>query len=380
MSEDIEFDFSSTYTKNFPKILEVLNISLAVTSYQSAKLVFIRSKENKINTHFKTFHRPMGIYVDKNRLTLGTHTEVLEYKRNEQLLSNVKQGALDDENKLTKKVLEKEEKELKELRIKKKKEIDELKQADTLYIPRASLVTGMINIHDIAWGDEGLWVVNSTFSCLSTLSSENSFVVRWKPKFITELVPEDRCHLNGMAMLNGKPKYVTTFNKENSKDSWSESKKNDGTLIDIDTNEMLIEGMMLPHSPKVYKDKVYVCESGLGVVWEFDPKTKEKKEVIKLKGFTRGLNFYGDLMFVGLSKMRTSSVTDPLPISKEDETYSGVWIINMEDNTQIGHIKFDGDVDQIYDIGIIEDSSYPELLERESTLVRYLFDFKEDKI
>ena len=380
MAEDIEFDYKSTYTSNFPKILEALNISLVVTCYQSAKLVLIRSTESKINTHFKTFHRPMGIYVDKNRLTLGTHTEVLEYKRNDDLLETVKNGALDDENKLTRKVLEKDQEELEELREKKEKELAELKKADTLYMPRASLVTGMINIHDIAWGDEGLWVVNSTFSCLSTLSPDNSFVARWKPKFITELVPEDRCHLNGMAMLNGKPKYVTTFNKKNSLDSWTDTKKYDGTLIDIDTDEILLDEMVMPHSPKVYKDKVYVCESGLGIVWEFDPKTKEKKQVVKLKGFTRGLYFYGGLMFVGLSQVRTSSITDPIPLSKEDKTYSGVWIINMDNNTEIGYIKFDGDLDQVYDIAIMPDTSYPELLERESTLIRYLFDFKEEII
>lgn len=381
MEEDIEFDLSSSYTDNFPKILEALNISLAVTSYQSAKLIFIRSRENKINTHFKSFHRPMGIYVDENRLTLGTHTEVVEYKRNDAILSNIKKGYLDDESQLTRKVLEKDQKELEKLRKEKKKELEEVKQADTLYIPRAALVTGMINIHDIAWGDEGLWVVNSTFSCLSTLSPNNSFVARWKPSFITELRPEDRCHLNGMAMVDGKPKYITTFNKENTKDSWSKTKVYDGTLIDIDTNEILLDGMIMPHSPRVYKDRIYLCESGLGIVWEFNPKTKEKKQVIKLKGFTRGIYFYGGLMFVGLSKVRSSDINNPIPLSKdENETYSGVWIIDIENNIQIGHIKFEGDIDQIYDVGVVPDANYPELLDRESILIRHLFDFTEVEI
>jgi len=224
-------------------------------------------------------------------------------------------------------------------------------------------------------------VVNSTFSCLSTLSPDSSFVARWKPKFISELVPEDRCHLNGMAMLDGKPKYVTTFNMEDSRDSWSEGRIDYGTLIDIDTDEILIEGMIMPHSPKVYKDEVYVCESGYGLVWKYNPKTKEKTQVIKLQGFTRGLYFYGGIMFVGTSQVRASEIKNPTPISKEyDETYAGVWMVNLEDNSVIGYIKFEGDIDQIYDIAIIPDSTIPELLNINSSLTRHLFDFMEDMI
>ncbi|MEA3354462.1 MAG: TIGR03032 family protein [Campylobacterota bacterium] len=376
--KESEFDFSSISTDNFPKILKALNISLAVTSYQSARLILIRSDGNTIDTNLKTFPRPMGIYADKDRITLGTFNQVLEFKRSDDILENIKSGSLDSTGNFSKKVLEKDKEEMEKLREQRDKEIEEIKQADSLYLHRASLTTGMINIHDIAWGDEGLWVVNSTFSCLSTLSPNNSFIARWKPEFISELVPEDRCHLNGMAMLEGRPKYVTTFNMEDSKDSWSQGRIDYGTLIDIDTNEILIEGMIMPHSPKVYKDDVYVCESGLGVVWRYNPKTKEKTEVVKLQGFTRGLYFYGGIMFVGLSQVRASEIKNPTPLSIEyDETYAGVWMINLETNEEIGHIKFDGDVDQIYDIAVIPGSTMPELLDVNSSLTRHIFDFTE---
>jgi len=138
--------------------------------------------------------------------------------------------------------------------------------------------------------------------------------------------------------------------------------------------------MIMPHSPKVYKDAVYVCESGLGVVWKYNLKTKEKSLVVKLQGFTRGLYFYGGVMFVGLSQVRASEIKNPIQISKEyDETYAGVWMINLENNTEIGHIKFDGDVDQIYDIAIIPNSAYVELLNVTSPLTRHLFDYTEVK-
>jgi len=378
-STEPEFDFSSTATDNFAKILKALNISLAVRSYQSARLILVRSDGETIDTNLKAFPRPMGIYADENHIALGTFNQVLEFKRADDILESIKNGSLDNTGTFSTKVLEKDKEKMQELKEYRDEEIAEVRKADALHLPRASLTTGMINIHDIAWGDEGLWVVNSTFSCLSTLSPDNSFVARWKPKFISKLVPEDRCHLNGMAMLNGKPKYVTTFNMEDSRDSWSEGRIDYGTLIDIDTDEILIEGMIMPHSPKVYKGEVYVCESGLGVVWRYNPITKEKAQVVKLQGFTRGLYFYGGVMFVGLSQVRASEIKTPSPISTMyDETYAGVWMINLEDNTEIGHIKFDGDVDQIYDIAIIPDSTMPELLNVNSSLTRHIFDFRDE--
>ncbi len=171
-TEDIEsFDFSSAYTDNFPSILKALNISLAVTSYQSARLFFIRSDGETIDTNFNFFPRPMGIYADENRITLGTFTQVLEFKRSDDLLSQIKAGALDHEEKMTRKILEKDKEAMDQLRENREKELAAVKESDALYLSRAALTTGMINIHDIDWGDEGLWVVNSTFSCLSTLST-----------------------------------------------------------------------------------------------------------------------------------------------------------------------------------------------------------------
>ncbi|MGA1932839.1 TIGR03032 family protein [Arcobacter sp. YIC-464] len=377
-NEEDKFDFSSTYSDNFPKILKALNISLAVTSYQSERLILVRSdEEGNLDTNLKAFPRPMGVYVDEDRITLGTLTSVVEFRRSDEVLESIKKGSLDNTGNFTKKVLEKDKEEMQRLKDEREKELSEIKKADSLYLHRASLTTGMINIHDIAWGDEGLWVVNSTFSCLSTLSPDSSFVARWKPPFISELVPEDRCHLNGMAMLDGKPKYVTTFNKEDTRDSWNETKIYDGTLIDVDTNEILIDGMIMPHSPKVYNGEVYVCDSGYGTVFKYNPITKERTQIVKLQGFTRGLYFYGGIMFVGTSQVRVSDMKNPMPISKEyNETYAGVWMINLEDNSVIGYIKFDGDVDQIYDVAIIPDSINPEIISEDSSLTRHIFDFK----
>ena len=162
---------------------------MAVTSYQVAKLFFIRSDNGKIETDFKSFPRPMGIYADENRMTLGTFTEVLEFKRSDNILAQIQGGTLDNEENFSKKVLEKDKDRMEELKKSREEEIDKIKSSDSLYLPRASITTGMINIHDIAWGDEGLWVVNSTFSCLSTLSPDSSFIARWKTTIYIRTCP-----------------------------------------------------------------------------------------------------------------------------------------------------------------------------------------------
>ncbi|MDX8389294.1 MAG: TIGR03032 family protein [Mariprofundaceae bacterium] len=377
--EEKAFDFSSSYSDNFPQILAKLNISLAVTSYQSSRIFIIRSDGKSIDIHLSTFPRPMGVYADRERLTLGTFTQVMDFKRSDALLHKIKAGELDHEEKLTKKVLEKDKGQMVEFIKRRDEEIAKIKKADALYLPRIALTTGMINIHDIAWGNEGLWVVNSTFSCLATLAPDHSFVARWKPHFITDLAPEDRCHLNGMAMKDGKPKYVTTFNKFNDRDSWVESDSHDGTLMDVDLNKVLLDGLIMPHSPRFHAGHVYLCDSGTGRVLRYSPESGKVTTVIKLQGFPRGLNFYGSLMFVGLSKTRQSDTKKPIPISTEyEETLSGIWVVNLENNSEVAHIRFDGDVAQIYDVAVIPETCFPALLSNQNPLVRHTFDFREN--
>lgn len=379
LASEHRFSFSSQHTSNLPRILKALNLSLAVTSYQCSRLITIRTQDGEhLDTRFTEFSQPMGICADEDRFTIGTANEVIDFRRSDALLEAIKSGAMDNTDGLSKKVLEKQQSELEKLLEQRDKELVRVKRADALYLQRGTITTGMINIHDIAWGDEGLWVVNSAFSCLSTLSPMHSFIARWKPEFISELGPEDRCHLNGMAMLDGRPRYVTTFNMENNRDSWSDGRIDYGTLIDIDTNELLVEGMILPHSPKCHDGFVYVCESGFGHVWKVDPKTKEKTLVVSLPGFTRGLYFYDQLMFVGTSRLRKRNNKNPIPLRDlHEETQAGIWVINLATNQQIGHITFDGDIDQIYDVAILPNSTMPEFITKDNPLSRHLYDFTE---
>jgi uncharacterized protein (TIGR03032 family) len=133
---------------------------------------------------------------------------------------------------------------------------------DALYLPRATFHTGDLNVHDLAFADDGLWFVNSRFSCLSALSRDFSFIPRWKPPFISELVPEDRCHLNGLAVVNGKPKYVTALGETDVVGGWRARKATGGVLMDVESGAVLLRGLSMPHSPRWHHGRLWLLNSG----------------------------------------------------------------------------------------------------------------------
>lgn len=336
-----ELDFTSSCSSNFPALLAGLKLSLVVTSYQAHKLFFLRSDGKTLDVNFKNFARPMGLAVSADQITLGTLHQVWRFRRCDDALQGLGQP-----------------------------------QADACYVPDACHTTGLINIHDIAYGKKGLWVVNSAFSCLATLEPGYNFTPQWKPDFISELMPEDRCHLNGMTLLDGEPAYVTTFNQENTRRSWRDAAKDRGSLIEVKTGKLKLNNLVMPHSPRCYNGYVYFCESGHGLVRRYDPKTDEVVDVVKLQGFTRGMDFYGPLMFVGLSKTRQSGVAEPAPIAQEfDETLSGIWCINLADHSVVGYVRFEGNIDQIYDVAVLAGAVYPELLLPEDEQAMQVFHF-----
>lgn len=387
-----ELDFSCQYSDNLPAFFKQLNISVAFTSYQAGRLMLLRSDGKSLDVNFKSFSRPMGLAVTEQGLTLGIFTQIMQFQREDGLLDKIKQPLKKIEDDITAprikpkdELAEKEEPtvQLNETDAQKKQKLYEESlyapvddRADACFITRASHYTGMINVHDIGWGEEGLWAVNSSFSCLCTIEPDYSFVPHWKPYFISELAAEDRCHLNGMTLRDGKPAYVTTFSTFNESAMWRKSKDFNGTLMDVDTNKILVDGLAMPHSPRWYRDKVYFCNSGEGQICSYDPNTKQMEIIAEVPGFTRGMSFYGPFMLVGLSKVRASDVTRPAPLAKKyPETFSGVWVINLDDNSIVGHVSFTGNVDQIYDVAVLPGCSFPEIIEPSHPRMRNHFCF-----
>jgi uncharacterized protein (TIGR03032 family) len=234
---------------------------------------------------------------------------------------------------------------------------------DACFIPRSSSVTGDIRSHDIAWAGDDLWIVNTYFSCLCTLHPDYSFVPRWQPPFITELAAADRCHLNGLAVVDGEPKYVTALGETNTAEGWRPQKAAGGILMDVASGEVVTRGLSMPHSPRVHADRVWVLESGTGQVQVVDVKSGKRDTIAELPGFARGLAFYGPFAFVGLSKIRESAMFGGLPIaSRVKDLQCGIWVLDVYTGRTIEFMQFEAGVEEIFAVEVLAGFRFPEIL------------------
>ena len=308
-------DLRSVHTSNLPEIFEQLGISLIVSTYQAGKAIVVRSDNGTLNTHFRSFAKPMGIVADQARLTIGGSNTVWEYH-------NMPAVA---------------------------KKLEPVGKHDACYLPRRIHVTGDIDIHELARdGANELWLVNTRFCCLCTLDAEHSFHPRWRPPFVTALAPEDRCHLNGLAIVDGRPKYVTALGETDTPGGWRANKANGGVLMDIESNEILLRGLSMPHSPRWYRGKLWLLESGEGSLAQVDLERCTWQTVAQLPGFTRGIDFVGPLAFIGLSQVRESAVFSGIPlVDRVRERTCGVWIVHIETGQTVGFLRFEAGVQEI---------------------------------
>jgi len=320
----------SVCTPNLPDILRALNISLLVSTYQAWKVVLVRADGDVIATHYRTVERPMGLAVRQNRLSIGGKQGVWH-------LQNVSTVG---------------------------RKLDPTGKRDACYLPQRVQVTGDIDVHEMAWtAEDELWAVNTRFCCLCTLDDDHSFTPRWRPDFVTALAPQDRCHLNGLALVQGRPKYVTALGETDTPGGWRENKRDGGILIDVETNEVLLRGISMPHSPRWHDGKLCLLESGEGSLAVVDLEAGTTSTVTKLPGYTRGLDFVGPLAFIGLSQVRESATFSGVPlVERLDERTCGIWVVNIRTGKTVASLRFEEGVQEIFSVQVLRDITCPEIM------------------
>jgi len=320
----------SVFTANLPEIFRRLGISLALSTYQAGKVILVREDEGVINTHFRNFHKPMGIAHDRGRLTVGGANTVWYYRNMPAVASK-----LEPEGK-----------------------------HDACFLPRRIHVTGDVDIHEMAYNAAGeLVIVNTRFCTLCTLDADHSFTPIWRPPFVTALAPQDRCHLNGLCMVDGEPRYVTALGETDTPGGWRESKKDGGLLMDVTTNEILLRGLSMPHSPRLYGGRLWLLESGEGSLAVADLQEQSWQTITRLPGFTRGIDFIGPLAFIGLSQVRESAVFSGIPlVERLAERTCGVWVVNIQTGETVAFLRFESGVQEIFAVQILP-ARFPEMLE-----------------
>jgi uncharacterized protein (TIGR03032 family) len=319
------------HTANLAALFDQLHISLLVSTYQAGKVIVVRHDGGVLNTHFRSFAKPMGIAADHTRLTIGGTNTVWEY-RNVPAVTRT---------------------------------LEPPDKHDACYVPRRLHVTGDIDIHEMAYDQHyDLWVINTRFCCLCTLDADHSFSPRWRPPFVSALAPEDRCHLNGLGMVDGRPRYVTALGTTDTPGGWRANKAGGGILMDLDTNDIVLRGLSMPHSPRWYQGQLWFLESGQGSLARADLQRGCWETVAQVPGFTRGLDFCGPLAFIGLSQVRESAVFSGIPlVQRLKERTCGVWVVHIETGQAVGFLRFEAGVQEIFAVQVLSGLRFPEVLE-----------------
>ena len=296
----------------------------------------------QITLLLRQFQKPMGIAVQGQQLAIATQHEVWLFAN----APNLAPTYLEDQP----------------------------GRYDALYLPRALHFTGDLNIHDIAYGNDGLWAVNTRFSCLASLSADFSFIPRWRPPFISDDVPEDRCHLNGLAMVDGQPRYVTAFGATDTVGGWRDHKHAGGILIDVEQHEVILRGLCMPHSPCWYGDRLWLLNSGAGELWQVDPQSGKHQVVCTLPGFLRGLCCVGNWAIVGLSQIRERRIFGELPVQQRfPQLICGIAIVNLTTGELAGTLEFTHGCQEISAVQFLPQITRPTILNAEKTAMRQAF-------
>ncbi|RMF59274.1 MAG: TIGR03032 family protein [Bacteroidetes bacterium] len=328
MNQQAPAPFSCTYTAEVPDILAFLGGSLILTTYQAGKVILLSPSGENLIQLARNFRKPMGMAVEGSRLALATQYEVV-------LLESVPGLAAGYPNKPG--------------------------YYDTLFVPRATYCTGEIDLHDMAFGTGGLWAVNTLFSCLCQIDERYSFRPRWRPPFVSACVPEDRCHLNGMAMADGEPVYVTALARTDTPKGWRAHRLDGGVIVHVPTGEVVLEGLAMPHSPRLVEGRLFFVTSADGALCVADPASGTYEVVTRVPGFARGLASYGEYLFVGHSRIRKKHMFGDLPVAQRDPC-AGITVVHRPSGRVAGLIRYHASCEEIYDVHVLPGVLRPGIL------------------
>jgi uncharacterized protein (TIGR03032 family) len=310
-------DFSYTASDNLIEILDEIGGSLLISTYQAGRLVAVGVSQGSLTVSLHSFDQIMGIAVDADKIAVGSLSQIWLLKSQPDIAARIEPAG----------------------------------RHDQCFITRSSHVTGEIRVHEMAWAKGELWFVNTLFSCLCTPHPALSFVPRWKPHFISSLIPRDCCHLNGLAVAMGSVRYVTALAASSTAEGWRDHKLTGGCLIDVSRNETAARGFVMPHSPRFHESRVWLLDSGNGRVITVDPTSGRAETVAELPGYPRGLAFAGRYALVGLSRVRVKSGFSDLPIAQRGvELKCGIAFVELATGRLVSLLEFPSGIHETFDV------------------------------
>lgn len=332
----VEIDAS----RNFVSWLIEQRLSLAITTYQSNRLLLVGvNPQGRLSVVLRSFDRIMGLWASPDRLCFSTRHQIWQLP-----------NALPDQQ--------------------------TRRGSDRLYIPRLCHYTGEIDAHDLAVDAAGRLVfINTLHSCVATTSERYSFEALWRPPFISRLAPEDRCHLNGLALRDGQPRYVSYCGASDISDGWRDFRDHGGAVMDISSNQPVVEGLSMPHSPRWYQERLWLIDSGRGDLGWVDLDRRAFQPLAFLPGYGRGLAFSGQHALVGLSLPRDKTFTG-LPLDqrlaeRNAAPRCGLMVIDLTSGDVLHWLRISGLISEIYDVQVLPGVRHPSAVGLESNELRH---------
>lgn len=307
-------------------LLARLNVSVGFTSYQSGLFYLLGRHGGGAHLHQCAIQRPMGLgRREGGGLVLAAGHQLIEFV-----------NPLESHERVN-------------------------GQFDACYVPRHLYLTGELDAHDVGFGADGVPVfVNTRMNCLAVPDARHSFRPVWRPPFISALVDEDRCHLNGLAMRDGKPAFVTACSRSDTIDGWRDRRGNGGVVIDVGTGAIICEGLSMPHSPRWHEGQLWVLNSGTGELGVVEGAAGGKGKFVPrvfCPGFVRGLAIHGGYAFVGLSKPRYQRFEglelDARLQAADSEPWCGIQVIELARGVCVEWFRIDGAVAELYDVEVL---------------------------
>ena len=293
--------------------------SLAITTYTAGKVVFVSSIEGHLRFLTRKFPRPMGMAICGNQIALAARRQLLLFQRH---LTHT-----------------------------------------AVFKLRRKYDTGKVDAHDVAFGSRGVYFMNTNFNAIARVSSKKRFIHCWQPWFINGVTRGDRCHLNGLGMRDNLPALATAFCATGHPGGWREQNRfTAGVVIDVQQNRIVAEGLCMPHSPRWYDGRWWLCNSGHGTLSTVSLQTGQCDEVCALPGFTRGLCLVDNHALVGLSKIRHEHVLDAPPVrTRQQDIVAGVALVDLQTGRMTGKLEFVNGGSEVYEVLFLPGIQQPSL-------------------
>lgn len=323
--EDVAYDSDKVrlvHSKNMAQWLLTQQVSLAYTSYATGRLIVVGVEPGgRLFFNEQNYTRAMGIHYADGQLYVASLYQIWR-------LSNMLAPGEFANNAF-----------------------------DCVLVPREARTTGYLDIHDLGLDSAKQPIfVNTRYSCLATVDPDFSFRPVWKPRFISALAAEDRCHLNGLAVDGGTPRYATAFSTTDTESGWRQAPRDEGVLIDVQSGEVVAGGLDMPHSPRIHDGAIWLLESGRGYLVRIDPDSGDKIDIAFCPGYVRGLSFHGDFAIVAVSRAREHS--EELPLHRElaqhgAEPWCAILIIDLKQGLICNFIRYEAEITELFDVAVM---------------------------